>query len=717
MIGLDFETFSTVDLPKHGLHNYVSSPSFRPLIASVAWRDDWGDIRVIRHDFVFEADAGRRLRFALQDESITAHNASFEQAVIQHTKELSECTNYFFTDTAVLARAVGAGGSLAAAAPQLLHGQGKLEEGAHLIKKFSMPQEDGYVYVDNLADWTKEDREDWETFGLYCDQDAVLSLLLAEKFVGEFPPIERIYWELTEKMNLRGWPVDLDLVEKMQQAHEVNTSRTLEEFRAEFDPEGKLNFRSTPQLRKWCLERGVNAKSFDELNVEKLLKRVETELARVTSALSQITSAPTTTAAMEEKVRKLNEVHHMLWTKRELGGSSLSKLERIREMVSADGRLRGQYLHVGAGQTFRTSGRGVQLQNLKRIGGDAAAMTDEQIMAMSNERLAANIRQVFTASDPRGELIVGDFASVESRGLALLAGAEWKLDAYRQDRDMYKVLASSMLHVPYDSVDRKQRQLGKVGELSCGYGAGPKAVRDFAEKMGTILSENEAAEIVGSWREVNVEVVQLWANLDKALHEVLRRGSLPYVVTVPNTDYKIIFRITHTPQSIKDIRPDAETLMVSFVSGRTVLFKRWFQGCFYDGRDICYMKPSELKSGPLWHDRWFKNGQSGRYKLYGGKLAGILTQSLCREIFMRVAFDVENRFSKFANVELIGQFHDELILNWTPEPDHLPSGVPAPMTITKEAAILELERFMSHSRLIPELPMSASVQSSYRYTK
>lgn len=711
MIGLDFETFSTVDLPKHGLHNYVSSLSFRPLIGSVAWRNDSGDIKVIRHDFVFETDAAQRLRFALQDEWIAAHNASFEQAVIQHTKELSECTNYFFTDTAVLARAVGAGGSLAAAAPQLLHGQSKLEEGAHLIKKFSMPQEDGYVYVDNLADWTEEDRKDWETFGVYCDQDAVLSLLLAEKLAGEFPPTERLYWELTEKMNLRGWPVDLDLVEKMQEAHEFNTSMALDEFRSTRDPEGKLNFRSTPQLRQWCLERGVNAKSFDELNVEKLLKRVETELARVAAATHK-------TAAMGEKVRKLTEVHHMLTTKQELGGSSLSKLERIKEMVSADGRLRGQYLHVGAGQTFRTSGRGVQLQNLKRIGGDAVEMTDYQIMAMSNERLAANIRQVFTASDPKGELIVGDFASVESRGLALLAGAEWKLDAYRQDRDMYKVLASSMLHVPYDSVDKKQRQLGKVGELSCGYGAGPKAVRDFAEKMGTILSENEAAEIVSSWREVNVEVVQLWANLDRALHATLTdRGSLPYVVSVPNTDYKISFRITHTPQSIQDIRSDAKTLMVSFISGKTVLFKRWFQGCFYDGRDICYMKPSELKSGPLWHDRWFKNGQSGRYKLYGGKLAGILTQSLCREIFMRVAFDVENRFSKFANVELIGQFHDELILNWTPVPDHLPSGVPAPMTITKEAAILELERYMSHSQLIPELPMSASVQSSYRYTK
>src|SRR5690606_11992918 len=152
--------------------------------------------------------------------------------------------------------------------------------------------------------------------------------------------------------------------------------------------------------------------------------------------------------------------------------------------------LRGQYLHVGAGQTFRTSGRGVQMQNLKRIGGKPRPINPNRVLVWGNDALSSNIRQVFTASEPLGKLIIGDLSSIESRGLAYLAGAEWKLDAYAQGKDMYKVQAVSMgLASGYDNVTPAQRQTGKVGELSCGYGAGPGAVRSFAEKMGTELTD------------------------------------------------------------------------------------------------------------------------------------------------------------------------------------------------------------------------------------
>ena len=37
--GLDYETWSDVNLPERGLHNYVSSPRFKALIASVVTPD------------------------------------------------------------------------------------------------------------------------------------------------------------------------------------------------------------------------------------------------------------------------------------------------------------------------------------------------------------------------------------------------------------------------------------------------------------------------------------------------------------------------------------------------------------------------------------------------------------------------------------------------------------------------------------------------------
>ena len=119
----------------------------------------------------------------------------------------------------------------------------------------------------------------------------------------------------------------------------------------------------------------------------------------------------------------------MLRTKQVLGGSSLKKLKVILDTVGPDGVLRDQYMHCGAGQSFRTSGRGVQMQNLKRLPPQPrgiAELFDPQ-QDWTNEELAENVRQCFTAHHPQGSLIVGDFSSVESRGLAYLAGEQWKL--------------------------------------------------------------------------------------------------------------------------------------------------------------------------------------------------------------------------------------------------------------------------------------------------
>src|SRR5690606_32660614 len=136
-------------------------------------------------------------------------------------------------------------------------------------------------------------------------------------------------------------------------------------------------------------------------------------------------------------------------------------------------------------------------------------------------KLAENIRQVFTSEHPDGRIIVGDFSSVESRGLAWLAGEQWKLDAYASGRDMYKVLASKIYNVYYDDVLKSQRQVGKVGELSCGYQAGAGAVNSFAENMGVEFSDGEATQLVKDWREANPHIVDLWERLDRLLNDAL----------------------------------------------------------------------------------------------------------------------------------------------------------------------------------------------------
>ena len=119
-------------------------------------------------------------------------------------------------------------------------------------------------------------------------------------------------------------------------------------------------------------------------------------------------------------------------------------------------------------------------------------LLDDPANEIDNGTLAENLRQVFWSEDPQGALIVGDFSSVESRGLAWVAGADWKTEAYRAGKDLYKVQAASIFHKPYEAITKDERQTGKVGELSCGYGAGAGSVLRFAAKMGIEMTDTES---------------------------------------------------------------------------------------------------------------------------------------------------------------------------------------------------------------------------------
>ena len=687
-IGLDFETYSAVDLPKHGLARYINDPTFRPLIASVAGLDS-GTVTV---DFVDDHDAGvHQLSALLNDHIIVAHNAGFEQAVLNRIgiPRGSE----MFIDSAVVARAAGAAGKLEAAGPQLL-ATDKLESGRNLMRLFSIPDKDAEPGAEFDPQVVKDNPDEWLEYIHYCEVDAELGLAIVDEYEHVYSNMEMAYEAVTMDMNNAGWRVDVALVEEMQRRYRANQERMLQEFRDQHGAD-KLNLNSLKQMKEWCAERGIKATSFDEKHVSKLLERITIKLG------SGAKLTPEQQAGYEA-------VKDLLITKQAMGGSSLKKLEVILN-TQHEGRLYDQYLHCGAGQTLRTTGRSVQMQNLKRLSSirNMDELHDPDIY-WDNTELAENLRQVFTASDPQGALIVGDFSSVESRGLAWLAHEDWKLDAYRKGQDLYKVLATKIYGVPYDAVTKEQRQTGKVGELSCGYGAGPDAVVSFAEGMGVPLEKGEATKLVWDWRDANPNIVELWDQLNEMLHDVVAR-------TVPATRWELSDGLAiemageAPPDSLAEINPHGITVRMSVLQPHSnrPLLNRYFHGCHKRGRNVVYYKPSELKSGELWKDTFVdpKTKHRRHYELYGGKLAGILTQSFCRELFFDSLLRVNEWAKKNPAVTLVGQFHDEIVLDWQPGGSDL--------NITK----LALKSMMSSSEIAPSFPLDADIKHDYRYTK
>lgn len=697
-IGLDFETYGATDLPRHGLARYVGCKTFMPLMASAVWPDTRGIYEFQRFDFTFSWQRpARTLKELIGSSTIIAHNAPFERAVLAWMG--LDYPVERFIDSAVVARVAGAGGKLEAAAPQLL-GIDKMEAGKNYIKQFSIPgpyqEANGNLFFDRGI--VADNPVDWAGMQDYCDLDARLGLQIVEQFRGSLCDNELEYQALTMRMNERGWKVDVALVEEMQRRYIENQMAALMEFRQACNAPD-LNLNSLKQLKEWCLERGVKANSFAEKNVEKLLAAVSKKLDDNTT-LHKLTT---------EQIDGYSDVEALLRTKLILGGSSLKKLQVILDTVTEDGRLVDQYLHCGAGQSLRTTGRSVQMQNLKQLHeiGNVEDLVNDAI-EWDNNKLAENIRQCFTATDVMGRLIVGDFSSIEGRGLAWLACADWKLRAYHQGQDLYKVLASKIMVIPYDQITKEQRQFGKVGELACGYQAGPEAVQDFAAGMGVELSQGEATKLVYDWRDANPEIVALWDRLDEMLHNVVADHQRSTRYLIGETGWSVEICQSATPGSLTDQHPGAQSIKLLVVrpNGDTYL-RRYFHGCYIRGRNVGYYKPSTLKHGELWKNHFMnpKTKQLQFYQLYGGKLSGILTQSLCREVFFTTLSRVETWCSlRPTAAQVVGQFHDEIVVDWNP------SG--ASLQVSMES----ISTLMSQCEL-PGFPMAADVKAGYRYIK
>ena len=704
-IGLDFETWAPRSIKEVGLDNYVNQDGFMVLAASLHKLESGAPWLYVNEHVTFDflADPLAQTKFLERMHStwtreghLTAHNSAFEEAVMNWlTHGEWAKADQMFIDSAVISRCMGAGSSLASASRQLL-GEDKFADGERLVRKFSLcPTPPTWAAVENDPDW--------QLFvHTYNRMDAELSAQLAAKYFSVLDYIGEWGYQLTtDKMNVAGWKVDLEAVHAMKRWYEDNKRTALEEFREQYDPSGKLNVNSLPQMKIWCRERGVNATSFSEEAVEKLLGQVSKRLNTAT-----LTS---------EQYSKLYQVNSLLNLKQVLGGSSLTKLDRIIKLTSADGRLRHQYMHCGAGQTYRTSGTGVQMQNLKRLAGRPSDMDEihNSDSTWTNEELASNLRQVFTASHPDGRLIVGDFKSVESRGLAWLAGETWKLDAYRDGQEVYKMQAAKIYNVPYANVTYAQRTNGKVGELSCGYGAGPEAVRSFAQGMHIDMSEDDAVVLVTDWRDQCPKTVQLWNDLDEGLHSILtsQDSSVNKRLGCEQSDVSVEFKKITTPQPLLDIHPGAQSIQVQLYVNKRLTVSRVIHGLYQYGRDICYYKPSKTLSGPPWVS-WFMNPKTKRrqrYKIYGGKLTGILVQSLCRELFFHSLTRLMKKLDHYENLSarIVGQFHDEIVVDWSPE-----SGI-------SEESVVGSMRFCMTSTPdhIHGFPLDVDIHSDFRYIK
>lgn len=495
ILSLDLETFGTIDLGKCGVQRYVESAGFKILLLAYAWDDEPVQIVDLTQEPLPE-----EIRKAIFDPDIEKHawNANFEITCLsQHFEENLDISQWH--DTMILAATLGLPRSLAdvGEALKLPTEEAKMKEGKELIKYFCQPCKPTQKNCFRTRNMPQYNKERWALFKEYCKRDVETERTIYNKLKGyPISKIEHDAWVLDQRINRRGVRVDLPLVEQAIRINKTVTDRLTAEYKA---ITGIDNPKSVQQLKKWLGVKG----SLDKEAVEKLLSKETGDRLRA------------------------------LQLRKQIGKSSIAKYEAAQRYYAYDGRAHGMFQFYGANRTGRWAGRGVQLQNLPQNhiddlevarslvrNGDIEAL--ETLYGNVPDTLSQLIRTMFIPKTGH-TFAVADFAAIEARVIAWLAGEEWRQDVFRQGGDIYCASASQMFHVPVvkHGVNGHLRQKGKVAELALGYGGSSGALINMgALKMG--LKEEELPEIVSLWREASPHIVDLWHAVGDAVIKAVK---------------------------------------------------------------------------------------------------------------------------------------------------------------------------------------------------
>ena len=547
---LDFETASEVDLLKHGSARYASHPSTKILCMGFAVNKKLVEVKRHSYELLLES------WLSTPSNKIVAHNAMFEYEIITRTLGIEVLPNRFI-DTYAIANHLTLPAKLEGVGK--LIGEEKIEDGKRLINKLcKLPN----------PHTPENDPEDFEKLYAYCAQDVEVSRKFFYKFSHLFNDIEQRIWVDTCRINLEGIPVNMDLVQTMDDQIDSLKAANDEKLM-------KLAGLKTTQnvaIAKFCNLRSVDKVSIREQ--EEAWEAGESELLPIQYQALQL--------------RKENSL------------SSLAKVKKVIDLQH-DGRVHHGFKYAGASRTGRWSGRGLQPQNLPRgISGDELDKTLLDIEAGKGKLTdISNCIRAIIQADPGMALYVGDYSQIECRILAFLAGQKDLLHAFASGLDPYKMMAAKIYKCKIDHIDSKQRFMGKQLVLSCGYQVGGYTFSSLLYNNYNVkISEAEATKKVYAYRDSSQSIVKFWYEVENAF----RRAFYGYPSRLDN--------------GIEFEKLGGDCVSIKLISGR----KLYYWGVRNDSGSLSYMQPDKAEKGFY------------RSNIYGGALVGHICQATSRDI-------------------------------------------------------------------------------------
>ena len=191
-----------------------------------------------------------------------------------------------------------------------------------------------------------------------------------------------------------------------------------------------------------------------------------------------------TSADILEKLQSEHPVVAMILEYRQLTKLKSTYADGLAEYIREDERIHGKF-HQTIAATGRISSTDPNLQNIP-----------------IRMELGRQIRKVFI---PREDYVFldADYSQIELRVLAHMSGDERLINAYREAKDIHRITASEVFHIPFDEVTPAQRSSAKAVNFGIVYG-----ISSFGLGQDLNITRKEAERYILKYFETYPKVKQ-----------------------------------------------------------------------------------------------------------------------------------------------------------------------------------------------------------------
>jgi DNA polymerase len=552
--------------------------------------------------------------------TISAHNAAFERLIFWYVLQCNFRLEQFVC-TAAQARANCLPGSLEDVGRAISSNMRKDHRGNQLIRALSIPRADGTF---------NEDPALMAEMIAYCEQD-VRAMRSISQAMRPLSDQELADYHVNERINDRGVLLDLPLA----QAAIKYAAAEMEEIESLVQDitKGEINSVRSPRMKQWVMDRvGPQALAMMEVYKDGEKKYSIDKSVRANLLLF----------AEENPDEIPTHVADVIQCADDLWASSVAKFSRLSELADeVDYRVRGAFVFAGGSATGRASSYGAQVHNFTRKCADEpeavrnAMVRGHRVTPRFGARVTDVLRSMLRPAlipAPGHSFVVADWSAVEARVTAWASAdpqADDVLQVFRDGRDIYKREAAGIYRVPEDTVNKDQRQIGKVAILSLGFGGSVGAFSAMGRNYGVIMPESDSRRIVDAWRRSNAWAVRYWGKLEDAYTRALRN---------PGREFSA-GRVTYLY--------DKQHLWYALPSGRILCYPF----AKFEGDEITYIKAAWKPAADA--KEW------PRARLWRGLACENITQAIAHDLLREALRQLPN---------VVLHVHDEIVLE-SPDPE------------------------------------------------